>query len=115
MTKLYEVQKYCSMTNHMWDGFWFLANKKAWEKIPADVRAIVARNINEAGMKERIDVFKLNGSLQNSLATKGLTFNTPTTESFREKLRSAGFYAEWKAKFGEQAWAILERSVGKLA
>src|SRR5262249_51763956 len=22
--KLYEVQKYCSMTNHMWDGFWFL-------------------------------------------------------------------------------------------
>ncbi len=113
--KLYEVQKYCSMTNHMWDGFWFLANKKAWEKIPADVRAIVARNINEAGMKERIDVFKLNGSLQNSLATKGLTFNTPTTESFREKLRSAGFYAEWKAKFGEQAWAILERSVGKLA
>ncbi len=113
--KLYEVQKYCSMTNHMWDGFWFLANKKAWEKIPADVRAIVARNINEAGMKERIDVFKLNGSLQNELATKGLAFNTPKTDSFREKLRSAGFYAEWKAKFGEQAWAILERSVGKLA
>src|SRR5665213_2275939 len=28
--KLYEVQKYCSLTNHMWDGFWFLANGKAW-------------------------------------------------------------------------------------
>ena len=25
--KLYEVQKYCSLTNHMWDGFWFLANQ----------------------------------------------------------------------------------------
>ena len=24
--KLYEVQKYLSETNHMWDGFWFLAN-----------------------------------------------------------------------------------------
>src|SRR3984957_8461253 len=23
--KLYEVQKYASTTNHMWDGFWFLA------------------------------------------------------------------------------------------
>jgi tripartite ATP-independent transporter DctP family solute receptor len=22
--KLYEVQKYCSLTNHMWDGWWFL-------------------------------------------------------------------------------------------
>ena len=30
--KLYEVQKYCSLTNHMWDGFWFLANRRAWEK-----------------------------------------------------------------------------------
>ena len=29
--KLYEVQKYCSMTNHMWDGFWFLGNRRAWE------------------------------------------------------------------------------------
>ena len=29
--KLYEVQKYCSLTNHMWDGFWFLANRRAWE------------------------------------------------------------------------------------
>src|SRR5215468_7326642 len=28
--KLFEVQKYLSQTNHMWDGFWFLANGKAW-------------------------------------------------------------------------------------
>ena len=31
--KLYEVQKYCSLTNHMWDGFWFLANRRAWERL----------------------------------------------------------------------------------
>ncbi|MGI4942148.1 MAG: TRAP transporter substrate-binding protein, partial [Janthinobacterium lividum] len=28
--KLYEVQKYCSLTNHMWDGWWFLMNRRAW-------------------------------------------------------------------------------------
>ena len=32
--KLYEVQKYCSLTNHMWDGYWFLANRRAWERLP---------------------------------------------------------------------------------
>ena len=32
--KLYEVQKYCSLTNHMWDGFWFLANRRAWQAVP---------------------------------------------------------------------------------
>ncbi|HEY1392823.1 MAG TPA: TRAP transporter substrate-binding protein [Methylibium sp.] len=112
--KLYEVQKYCSLTNHMWDGFWFLANRKAWERLPEDLRAIVARHINAAGLKERADVAALNASLQKDLAAKGMVFNQPKTDSFRERMRKAGFYAEWKAKFGDEAWALLERSTGKL-
>ena len=39
--KLYEVQKFCSLTNHMWDGFWFLANRRAWDALPADARPII--------------------------------------------------------------------------
>ncbi|ABD07388.1 TRAP dicarboxylate transporter DctP subunit [Rhodopseudomonas palustris HaA2] len=113
--KLYEVQKYCSLTNHMWDGFWFLANRRAWERLPADLRDIVARNINAAGVNQRADVAKLNAGLKDELATKGLTFNQPTIGPFRDKLRAAGFYAEWKGKYGEQAWSLLEKSVGKLA
>src|SRR5690606_10633412 len=31
--KLYEVQKYVSMTNHMWDGFWILLNRRAWQAL----------------------------------------------------------------------------------
>ncbi|CAG1016338.1 Sialic acid-binding periplasmic protein SiaP [Burkholderiaceae bacterium] len=112
--KLYEVQKYVSVTNHMWDGFWFLANRRAWERLPEDLRAIVARNINAAGVKQRVDVAALNGNLQKTLTEKGMTFNQPKTDSFRAKLRQAGFYGEWKSKFGEEAWAVLERYSGKL-
>jgi len=113
--KLYEVQKFCSLTNHMWDGFWFLANRRAWERLPEDLRTIVAKNINAAGVKERVDVEKLNAGLRQELAGKGLTFNQPDIAPFRDKLRSAGFYAEWKGKYGDQAWALLEKSVGKLS
>ena len=113
--KLYEVQKYCSLTNHMWDGFWFLANGRAWERLPADLRAIVSKHVNAAGVKERVDVAELNATLQKDLAAKGLVFNQTKAESFRGQLRKAGFYAQWKAKYGEEAWAILERSTGKLA
>lgn len=113
--KLYEVQKYCSLTNHMWDGFWFLANRRAWEKLPPDVRAIVAKNINAAAVKEREDTAKLNATVKEELTAKGLIFNQPTVMPFRDKLRSAGFYAEWKGKYGDQAWSLLEKSVGKLA
>jgi tripartite ATP-independent transporter DctP family solute receptor len=113
--KLYEVQKYCSLTNHMWDGFWFLANRRAWEALPDDVRGIVAKHINAAGLKERDDVAKLNATLQQDLAAKGLVFNRPNPAPFRDKLRAAGFYTEWKGKYGDEAWSLLERSVGKLA
>nr|WP_235610768.1 TRAP transporter substrate-binding protein [Bordetella sp. H567] len=113
--KLYEVQKYCSMTNHMWDGFWFLMNRRAWEKLPKDIQGIVERHINDAGMKMRADTFKLNGELQTQLAQQGLTFNTPDPAPIREALRKAGFYKEWQGKYGEKAWAVLEQSVGKLS
>jgi tripartite ATP-independent transporter DctP family solute receptor len=113
--KLYEVQKYCSLTNHMWDGFWFLANRRAWEAVPEDLRIIVAKNINAAGLKQRVDVEKLNAGLQQDLAAKGLIFNQPAPAPFRDKLRQANFYTDWKAKYGDQAWALLEKSVGTLA
>jgi tripartite ATP-independent transporter DctP family solute receptor len=113
--KLYEVQKYCSLTNHMWDGFWFLANKRSWEALPEDVRAVAAKHINAAGEQEREDVAKLNGSLKDELTSRGLVFNQPETGPFQEKLRKAGFYSEWKAKYGEEAWALLEKATGKLA
>ncbi|MDQ3558802.1 MAG: TRAP transporter substrate-binding protein, partial [Pseudomonadota bacterium] len=110
--KLYEVQKFCSMTNHMWDGFWFLANKRAWERLPEDLREIVARNINAAGMAEREDVAALNATLKDELTAKGMTFSEPDPAPFRDKLRQAGFYSEWKTTFGDEAWAILEKAVG---
>jgi tripartite ATP-independent transporter DctP family solute receptor len=113
--KLYEVQKYCSLTNHMWDGFWFLANQRAWQSLPDDVRTIAAKHINAAGLKERDDVAKLNASLQQDLSAKGLVFNRPDPAPFRDKLRSAGFYTEWQGKYDPEAWGLLEKSAGKLA
>jgi tripartite ATP-independent transporter DctP family solute receptor len=113
--KLYEVQKYCSLTNHMWDGFWFLANRRAWERLPENLRTVVAKHVNAAGLKEREDVAQLNAGLQKELTDKGMLINQPKAEAFRDKLRSAGFYAEWKGKYGDEAWSILEKYTGKLS
>ena len=112
VNKIHEVQKFCSMTAHMWDGFWFLANRRAWEVLPEDVRAIATKLINAAVMAERGDVERLNISTKTDLEKAGIVFNTPDLAPFREKLRSSGFYADWRAKYGDEAWAILERASG---
>lgn len=113
--KLNEVQKFCSLTNHMWDGFWFLANRRAWERLPENLRGIVAKNINAAAMKEREDIATMNVTLQKGLTEKGMIFNSTTPESFRDRLRTGGFYAEWKGKLGDEAWSVLESYTGKIA
>ena len=112
--KLNEVQKFCSITNHMWDGFWFLGNKKAFERLPKDLQDIVRRNVNAAGLAQRDDVRKLNDGLLGELKNRGMVINTTDAELFRAKLRAAGFYDEWHKKFGDQAWALLEKYTGKL-
>ena len=113
--KLYEVQKYCAMTNHMWDGFWFLANKQSFARLPPELQVIVRNAVNDAAVKERADVFALNNSLKADLQSKGLQFNDIDQDPFRDKLRAAGFYADWHKKFGDEAWALLEKYSGKLA
>jgi len=113
--KLYEVQKYLSETNHMWDGFWMLGNKKAMEALPEADRAIVEREFNRSALDERKDIAALNSSLKSTLSTKGLTFSSVDPASFRAALKSAGFYSEWRGKFGPEAWNTLEAAVGSLA
>jgi TRAP-type transport system periplasmic protein len=114
IAKLYEVQKYCSLTGHMWDGFWMLANKAAWEALPRDLQDIVQRNWNAVALAERADVGALNASVQGDLEKKGMIFNKPDPEAFRAVLKQAGFYSEWREKYGAEAWAALEKYAGGL-
>lgn len=111
---LFEVQKYCALTGHMWDAFFCVANKRNWEALPEDLRKIIAIAINDAAMAERKDMATLATSLRGDLSKKGLIFNEPDVAAFREALRTAGFYNEWRAKYGEELWTTLERTTGKL-
>ena len=113
--KLYEVQKFVAITNHMWDGFWFLANKRSWEAMPANLREIVEAEFNASALSEREDLAKMNNTVAVTLKGKGLEFVETDAAAFRAKLKTAGFYDEWKTKFGDGPWAVLEKAVGSLA
>ena len=115
VAKLYEVQRSCAMSNHIWDGYWFISNGRSWRGLPADLQNIVSNAINEAGLQQRGDIAGLNATVQADLQSKGLSFNATGPDSFRAKLRSSGFYGEWKTRFGDEVWGLLEDSVGRLA
>lgn len=111
--RLYEVQKYLSVTNHMWSAFWLLGNPDAWKALPPAVQSTVERNAAKYALLQRTDTALRNASLGEKLARRGLTVNIAETASFRARL--GDFYKRWKDEFGETAWGLLESHSGKLA
>jgi tripartite ATP-independent transporter DctP family solute receptor len=112
--KLYEVQKYCSLTNHVWAGFHVSFATGAWKRLPPDLQEIVHRNFSAAALAERQDFVAMTATEQKNLVAKGLTFNAPDTKPFREVLAKNGFYPEMKKTAGDKAWGLLEKYVGPL-
>lgn len=113
--KLYEVQKYVALTNHIWDPFWLVGNRRAIGRLPDDIQAFVRREFDRASLEQRDDVARLNGTLRDQLTAKGLTFVEVDKAPFRAALAKAGFYADWKQKFGPELWTALEAATGSLS
>jgi TRAP-type C4-dicarboxylate transport system substrate-binding protein len=114
--KVYEVSKYVSYTNHQWTGYTVLANAEYWQKLPKNIQDIAEKSFNEEGVIECYDVPKLDAGVEAKLKTQGMVFNNVKSQkAFQEVLSKAGLYSQWRDLFGAQAWALLERSVGKLA
>jgi tripartite ATP-independent transporter DctP family solute receptor len=113
--KLYEVQTYVSQTNHIWDGYLFVANGAAWYRLPKDIRKIAESALNEFCMAQRADIAALNVSVRAALSARHMTFVDPDPAPFKKKLIERGFYRQWRERFGDVAWRHLEKYVGRLA
>ena len=113
--KFYEVQKYCSFTSHVWDCFTLVGNKRNWNLLPEDLRALATRVFDAHALKQRAAHEALDASLEGKLKSGGLQFNKVDGKPFREMLQKSGYYADWQKKFGPEAWALLEKYSGKLS
>jgi tripartite ATP-independent transporter DctP family solute receptor len=113
LMKLYEVQTYLSLTNHWWSGFTFVANAQAWKALPPDIQSVINRHARAAALAQRQDIEQLNANALTWLRDKGMIVNEADTSGFHKPL--GPFYARWKEVYGPNAWALLEKHVGKLA
>ncbi|MBV9190494.1 MAG: TRAP transporter substrate-binding protein [Betaproteobacteria bacterium] len=112
LLKLYEVQKYLSITNHWWSGFTLNANLEKWNALPSDIREIIMGHAETAAIEQRKDVVKIEAGALELLKSKAMVVNETDTSGFRKHL--GAFYARWKAVYGDKAWTLLEARTGKL-
>ena len=95
----------------MWDGFW-IAGQSARLGAAAAGPAGDRRSATSTSRRvdERADVAQAQRTLQGDSTKKGMVFNKPSIRSrSATRCSAAGFYAEWKEKYGAEAWAVLEK------
>ncbi|GCL74017.1 MULTISPECIES: TRAP transporter substrate-binding protein [Paenibacillus] len=84
--KFYEVQKYLSLTNHVYTPFVFLVSKKFWDGLTPDEQKILQEASIEAGKFQREKNREQNKQSLENLKSKGIEVNEVKPED-REKMQ----------------------------
>jgi TRAP-type transport system periplasmic protein len=110
--RLYEVQSFLSQTNHIWDGFWWLADTGFWQTLADDLQEIIVSNLDGAGLKQRRDMAALDQRLLLEFGERGMQVNAIVADSFRSKLFESGFYRDLRSGFAPAIWDPFEHLTG---
>ena len=111
--RLFEVQRYLSLTSHWWTGFTLLAHAASWQALPAEIREVVERNAARFALLQRADVERVNATGAEALQRAGMLANTADAASIHATLGE--FYRRWQARFDPAAWRLFEAAGGTAA
>ena len=105
--KFYEVQKYLSLTGHIYSPTVLLVNKTYWESLPEDIRSILNGILKETQAFERDVLIKQNIAAVDELRGKGVQVNDLTSEEKQVFFdRCKPVYDAYVEKYGD---SLLKR------
>jgi len=96
ITKFYEVQKYLSLTGHVYAPAYLVTSPAAFAKLPADVQKIVSDTATEVEKYSRKISTDYDNELLDKLRPTGIKINEPDKEAFISA--SKAIYEEYGTK-----------------
>jgi tripartite ATP-independent transporter DctP family solute receptor len=81
-SKLYEVQKYLSLSGHVYSPAYLVAGAKKWEKLPADVRSALESSARETQAFVYETAARLEGELLGKIKASGIKVNEVDKAAF---------------------------------
>jgi len=98
-SKLYEVQKYISLTYHKYEGKPFTVSEKVWKTLSPNVQKVIKDGAKIYAIENRAMFKESEIKLLEDLKVRGMKVSTPNLHPFREATRSV--YAEWEQILGK--------------
>jgi C4-dicarboxylate-binding protein DctP len=112
--KMFEVQKYVTLTDHGYIGYVVIANKKFWDALPADVRTTLegamkdaTRYANEIAKKENDDAL---AAVRQSGRTQVIELTPDEKRAWKTALVKV--HAEMAGRVGKSLLAEIYRETG---
>ena len=104
----YEVQKFLSLTNHVWSSATVVMAKNVWDKIsPADQQVIQKAAFTWRD-KQRKMVQESSEDFLAKLKAKGMQVNAPKNELFKQAIASV--WKEYEGVFGKDFFDLIEKA-----
>lgn len=103
--KLEEVQKYVTLTNHLYGTDWFMVNNTWYNSLPPELQKIVREGAHIANIADRGAQRLLNVEATQNLEDAGLEIYSPTLEErqmFKDKVQDG--YIEWLNETVDKKW-----------
>ena len=105
-TKFFEVQKYLSITNHLYTVTYLLMSQKAFKKLSPDLQAAVKIAGHEAA-KYSVELgIKADKEVVDFLKTKGMKVNDADVDSFVKA--SKKIWTDWAKENGKDAQTLID-------
>ena len=102
LSKFYEVQKYLTMTGHVYGPHILLINKKIFDSFPAEDQKVILQAARESAVFQRATNRKMNADLVAQLKSNGMTVTYLTPDQlkvFQDATKSV--YDQWIPKIGK--------------
>jgi TRAP-type transport system periplasmic protein len=106
-SKLYEVQKYLTLSYHMWDVYSLTLNEKFYQSLDPDLQKIVLDSGREAADFGWKEMTKLNAETLQKLKDQGML----VTELNRQEVQNAvrPTWDSWLGRVGPDGKALIQR------
>lgn len=104
--KFHEVQKYLSVTNHLYTVTYLLMSEKSYQKLPANQQAVLKKAGREA-MAYSVQLgIKADTEIVDYLKTKGMKVNNADVPSFVKASKT--IWTDWAKEQGADAEKLIE-------
>lgn len=110
-SRFYEVQKFLSLSGHIWNAALLVVNPAQWKRLSENDRRIVENNALKYRTVARENIKRQSDELIGELKNKGMKVNEVDKKAFQDAVKPV--WDKYESKFGKEFMDLVRKYSGR--